>query len=79
MATGWNLIGYTPWGQPVFPGAFPDRTVADYLQGPVASAMQALWLYDAWSGVYVPRYAADDMVKGYGYWLAVARGGVIRP
>ncbi len=76
VATGWNLIGYTPWGQPTF---FPDRTVADYLQGPVASAMQALWRYDAASGVYVPLYAATPMVKGYGYWLAVARAGVIRP
>jgi hypothetical protein len=78
VATGWNLIGYTPWGQPVFP-TWPDRTVADYLQGPVASAMQALWFYDSASGIYIPRYAADFMLKGYGYWLAVARAGVIRP
>jgi hypothetical protein len=76
VLTGWNLIGYTPWGQPTF---FPDRLVADYLQGPVASAMQALWRYDAASGVYIPLYAATPMVKGYGYWLAVARAGVIRP
>jgi hypothetical protein len=76
VETGWNLIGYTPWGTPTF---FPDRTVADYLQGPVASSMQALWRYDAWSGVYIPLYAATPMMKGYGYWLATARAGVIRP
>jgi hypothetical protein len=76
VAAGWNLIGYTHWGQPTY---FMDKTVADYLGMPLAPSVEALWRYDAWSETYVPMYLSNFMVKGAGYWLALSDGGTINP
>lgn len=75
---GWNLIGYTHWGQPTS-AWWTDKTVIDYLGMPLAPAVEKLWLYDAWSETYIPLYLGDTMAKGYGYWLATAEGGTINP
>jgi hypothetical protein len=76
VSKGWNLIGYTHWGQPTY---FADKSVVDYLGLPLAPAVEALWRYDAVHGYYVSMDFADQMVKGAGYWLAVADGGTINP
>ena len=75
---GWNLIGYTHWGQPTSHW-IGDKLVADYLGMPLAPSVEALWRYDAWSETYVPMYLMDSMVKGAGYWLATGDGGSINP
>jgi hypothetical protein len=75
---GWNLIGYTHWGQPATHWV-ADKLVADYLGMPLAPSVEALWRYDAWSETYVPMYLMDTMVKGAGYWLATGDGGSINP
>jgi len=73
---GWNLIGYTHWGQPTWLG---DKVVADYLGMPLAPSVEALWRYDAWSEDYIPVGLMDSMTKGAGYWLATGDGGSINP
>ena len=75
---GWNLIGYTHWGQPTSHW-IGDKLVADYLGMPLAPSVEALWRYDAWSETYVPMYLMDYMVKGAGYWLATADRGTVNP
>jgi len=75
---GWNLIGYTHWGQPTSHW-IGDKSVADYLGMPLAPSVEALWRYDAWSETYIPMNLADMMIKGAGYWLATAQGGSINP
>jgi hypothetical protein len=75
---GWNLIGYTHWGQPTSHW-IGDKRVVDYLGVPLTPSVEALWRYDAWSETYVPMYFMDYMVKGFGYWLGLAQGGTINP
>lgn len=75
---GWNLIGYTHWGQPTSHW-IGDKKVADYLGMPLSPSVEALWRYDAWTETYVPMYLMDLMVKGAGYWLGIAQGGTINP
>jgi hypothetical protein len=75
---GWNLIGYTHWGEPTSHW-IGDKLVADYLGMPLAPSVEALWLYNAWSETYVPVNLMDTMVKGAGYWLATSDGGNINP
>lgn len=76
VQVGWNLIGYTHWGQPT---SWPNKLVADYLGMPLAPSVEALWRYDSVSETYVPMYLADPMLKGAGYWLATADAGTINP
>jgi hypothetical protein len=75
---GWNLIGYTHWGQPTSHW-IGDKKVAEYLGMPLAPSVEALWRYDAWTETYIPMYLMDLMVKGAGYWLGIAQGGTINP
>jgi len=75
---GWNLIGYTHWGQPAAHW-LGDKLVADYLGIPLAPSVEALWRYDAGSEQYVSMNLMDTMVKGAGYWLATSDGGSINP
>jgi len=75
---GWNLIGYTHWGQPTSHW-IGDKLVSDYLGLPLTPSVEALWRYDAMSETYVPMYFMDYMVKGFGYWLGLAQGGTINP
>ncbi len=75
---GWNLIGYTHWGQPTSHW-IGDKRVVDYLGVPLTPSVEALWRYDAVSETYVPMYFMDYMVKGFGYWLGLAQGGTINP
>ena len=75
---GWNLIGYTHWGQPSAHW-LGDKSVLDYLGIPLGPSVEALWRYDAWSEMYIPMGFANDMVKGFGYWLGIAQGGTINP
>ena len=75
---GWNLIGYTHWGQPTAHW-IGDKLVADYLGMPLAPSVEAMWRYDAWSETYVPVNLMDTMIKGVGYWLASSDGGSINP
>jgi hypothetical protein len=75
---GWNLIGYTHWGQPTSHW-IGDKLVADYLGMPLAPSVEAMWRYDVWSETYVPVNLMDTMMKGAGYWLATSEGGNINP
>jgi len=74
---GWNLIGYTHWGQPTDQGIM--RTAMEYLGGQVAGVMEQLWAYDPWTGSYFPVADAQWLEEGRGYWLALSDGGTINP
>ena len=77
---GWNLIGYTHWGQPATNWHWiGDKKVVDYLGITLSPSVNALWRYDAMSEQYIPTYFWDLMVKGAGYWLGLAEGGNINP
>lgn len=76
---GWNLIGYTHWGQPSTAHFFTDKLVGDYLGVNLDPKLEALWRFDAASYVYVPVNWLDFMIKGAGYWLALSDGGSINP
>jgi len=75
---GWNLIGYTHWGQATAHW-IGDKTVMDYVGMSLSPSVEALWRWDAWGGQYVPTGLMDYMVKGAGYWLALAQGGTLNP
>jgi hypothetical protein len=75
---GWNLIGYTHWGQATAHW-IGDKTVLDYIGMSLSPSVEALWRWDAWGGQYVPTGLMDYMVKGAGYWLALAQGGTLNP
>jgi hypothetical protein len=75
---GWNLIGYTHWGQATAHW-IGDKLVGDYIGMSLSPSVEALWRWDAWSGQYIPTYLTDYMVKGAGYWLALAQGGTLNP
>jgi hypothetical protein len=77
---GWNLIGYTHWGQPATNWhCIGDKLVSDYLGIPLSPSVEALWRYDAFTEQYVPMNWMSAMVKGAGYWLGLAQGGTINP
>jgi len=72
---GWNLIGYMHWGRPT--AFFPPSESDDYLDN---LSIQALYEYNATTGVYYAVYDGQHMRLGAGYWLATDEdGGVIRP
>jgi hypothetical protein len=73
---GWNMIGYTQWGRPMWK---ESKFAMEYLGPGVHPYVQALWRYDA--GAYRWRQVIfdDDMVKGAGYWLATIQDGRINP
>jgi len=76
---GWNLIGYTHWGQPSAEHFFTDKLVGDYLGIDIDPKLEAMWRFDAASYVYVPMSWFDFMMKGAGYWLALSDGSSINP
>lgn len=74
---GWNLIGYTHWGQPT--DQWIMRTAMEYLGGQVSGVTEQMWAYDAWGGSYYPVADSDWLWEGVGYWLALSDGGTINP
>jgi len=79
VAEGWNLIGYTHWGEPTSAACYSDKLVLDYLGLPLSPSVEALWRYNAANNTYIPVDWLDTMTKGAGYWLATAAPGTINP
>jgi len=79
VVDGWNLIGYTHWGEPTSSACSGDKTVLDYLGLPLSPSVEALWRYNAANNRYIPVDWLDTMTKGAGYWLATAAPGTINP
>jgi hypothetical protein len=74
--TGWNLIGYTQWGRPMW---LPSKEVEDYLGPAVAPNVQAIWRWDAETTQYRQVFFNEHLIKGAGYWLATVADGPIAP
>jgi hypothetical protein len=79
VVDGWNLIGYTHWGEPTSAFCYDDKLVLDYLGVPLSPSVEALWRYNAANNTYIPTDWLDEMTKGAGYWLATAAPGTINP
>lgn len=79
VVDGWNLIGYTHWGEPTSAACYGDKLVLDYLGLPLSPSVEALWRYNAANNTYIPVDWLDTMTKGAGYWLATAAPGTINP
>jgi len=69
LVVGWNLIGVTAITGPV---------VDDYL-GAVMDSVQAMYEYNAATGLYAAVLTTHTLTPGDGYWLAVNAAGKIYP
>jgi len=69
VVVGWNLIGFT---------STAVKTVDVYL-GSVLATVEAMYKYDAATGLYTAVVTENDLASGQGYWLAVNAAGKIYP
>ncbi len=69
LVVGWNLIGFT---------STTVKTVDVYL-GSVLATVEAMYEYDAATGLYTAVLAGNSLASGEGYWLAVNAAGTIYP
>ncbi|GAI62757.1 unnamed protein product, partial [marine sediment metagenome] len=70
LVEGWNLIGFK---------SLATDTVAAYFGTAVTDTMEAMYGYDAATGLYTIIKSTDNLVPGDGCWLAVSADGTIYP